>query len=365
MCIYLVLDLILLALFWFHTDKNKDLVNKISCILFFLLVACHNGIFDEMFDYTSYMDFFLGKSTRYGTLYDYELEMPYYYLVKLFRIFPIEPITYIVGIAVVFCLPLFYAMKKGYRATAALSLLILLLLNNTNTFRSFMGAQRQMVGCVCFFLAYFSYEYWSFKWHKYIAILFVIIALLSHSSSYLVFPFILLCYFIPNKLSKRTLYIAIVVSWAIGVFLTNIVTTNMTQLMFLLSDYSELDRSTHYMVDEVFAGQTTYALTALTPMALLMMLCIYLYEEEELNLFGVKCWILSFVLYLSLYAVPLMNRGVLMLFLFGITTGLPQTVIDKKNRKYLLPILLLFIYLANRAYTRPDYLLLPYHFIWE
>lgn len=368
MNIYLFFEIILLFLYTQYRKIGYTKIYWISCCILFFIMSAHNGIFDNMFDYTSYMNLFLGKPSRYGSLdtqFGYELELPYYYLLKFLRIFPIEPATFIIGIAIVFCMPVFLLSRKE-SVNPALTVLLLLVLNNTSIFRSFMGAQRQMVGCVFYILAYFIYEHTELKYKKYFAIGFIALALMSHSSSIIVLPIFFLLYFVHVTPSKKYLYIMVASAWAIGMFLSSFIVEQATSFMYLLSDIDEIDRSTHYLIEEVFADQKTYALTALTPMALLISYFIYCYDDDELEHFSVKCWITAFLFYISLYSIPLMNRGMLLFFLIGMCGGIPKRINeDSRLKKGSFVLMLLFVYLAYRAYNRPGYLLLPYNFIWE
>ena len=79
MCIYLIVDFILLFLFWSKNKENSKLIFILSCFALFFLMSAHNGNFNPILDYTNYMNLFLGKYSMYGDLdvkAGYELEYP-------------------------------------------------------------------------------------------------------------------------------------------------------------------------------------------------------------------------------------------------------------------------------------------------
>ncbi len=365
MCIYLIVDVILLIFCWIYNCHKKGTL-FFSCFIFFCLMVAHNGQFNMMCDYTNYMNLFLGKASIYGninTSSGYDLEMPFYYFLKFLRIFPIIPFIYILAIGIMFCTPLFFLIKKESN-NPPLSLFYLMVLNNASLYLFFFSAHRQMLATVFLLWAYIIYKYARSKYKNIITILFVLLGLFSHSSSYFVIPIALMLYFIKLP-TKKYLYIIVAISLILGLFFRNLIAEHFSNFLILFGDNENVARSTHYLFDDVFGDQKTYEFTALPPMALLIIFFIYHYKKMELQQYTVKCWICAFILYLSLSSIPLINRAVLLFFLLGIVGGIPLSIRKLNVKKQFLVVSLLFLYIAYRAYNRPEYILLPYKFFFE
>lgn len=367
MCIYLLIDLLLLYLFYIYRTKNGSIICNFSCLLLFLLLSCHNGIFDLELDYTNYMNLFLGKSSMYGNIdmkNGFDLEMPFYYLDHLLRIFPREPYVYIISIAVIFCFPLFLVVKRQSN-NPALSILLLLVLNNTMIFTFFFSIHRQMMAVVYFLWAYICYLSEIKRRRKIILIiLFCSLGLLSHSSSYFVLPIALALFFIRMP-SKKYLYGIILFALFAGITSSTYIKEQMTNFMFFLGDSEEIQRSTYYLTSGIYDDQVLHLITSLPPMACLILLFVYCYSEEELQSYSVKCWIAAFVIFLSLSSIPLINRALLLFFLIGLSGAIPKNIEKKSVKNIFFMALVLLVYIAFRSYSQPHYLMLPYNFIWS
>lgn len=365
MCIYLIVDIFFLILYWNYNYHKRGAL-FLSCFILFCLMVSHNGRFNMMCDYTNYMNLFLGKESIYGNIdmtSGYDLEKPFYYFLKFLRTFPVIPFTYIFGIGVMFCAPLFFLIRKESN-NPPLSLFFLMVLNNASIYLFFFSAHRQMLATVFLLWAYVIYKYTRFKYKNIIAVLFVLFGLFSHSSSYFIIPVALLLYYIKLP-SKKYLYTIVAISLILGLFFRTVIAKHFSSFLILFGDNENVARSTHYLLEDVFGDQKTYEFTALPPMAMLIMFFIYHYNKMELQQYTVKCWICAFILYLSLSSIPLINRGVLLLFLLGIVGGIPLSIRNLNVKRQFLAVSLLFLYIAFRAYSRPEYILLPYKFFFE
>lgn len=354
-------------MFYIYRNKDESIIYYFSCALVFLLMACHNGIFDLELDYTNYMNLFLGKPSMYGNIDvkdAFDLEKPFYYFDHFLRIFPREPFVYIISVAVIFCLPLFVIIKRQ-SYNPALSLLLLMVLNNTMIFTFFFSIHRQMMAVVYFLWAYIINESNIKKRLKLVFVtIFCGIGLLSHSSSYFVLPIALVLFFIPAP-SKKVLYFLVIGALGVGIFSATFIKDQMTNLMLMLGDAEEIQRSTYYLATGRYDDNALHLMTSLPPMAALASIFIYFYSKEELQKYSVKCWILAFVLFLSLSSVPLINRAIILFFLIGLAGAIPESIKKKNVKDVFLLSMILFVYIAFRAYSRPEYLMLPYNFIWS
>ena len=367
MCIYLIIDIILYLLFIGSYKKDINYVFVICCMLIFFVMVGHNGIFYGMNDYTPYMNLFLGKNSMYGDLDvkdGYTLELPFYYFNKILRIFPRLSIVYMWGIAITFCVPLFMIIKKE-SVNPAFSFLLLMLVKRTGVFFYFMTIHRQMLATTFFLWAYYIFEHTNIKYKKYYVLILLLLGLFSHSSSYFVLIIVLIVYFIKLPLSKKTLYTIVLSSLCIGLFIQNTIINNLTILFGMLNNNEEVYRSTHYLVSGDFNDAQSNSLFALLPMAFLVCAFIHSYTEEELNKKSVKCWLVAFIIYLNLATLFLIDRALLLFFLIGLAGAIPQYIYQYKIKRIFIFIMPIYLYLAYRAYSNPDYGLLPYNFIWE
>ena len=363
MCIYLIVDFVLLFLFWSKNKENSKLIFILSCFALFFLMSAHNGNFNPILDYTNYMNLFLGKYSIYGDLDvkgGYELEYPFYYFDIILRHISKTPLVYILGTSITFCAPFFYLIKKE-SLNPALSILLLMLVNGTQIYLFFFSAHRQMFETMFLLWAYIVYRYTNIKYKQILVFALLFLGLSSHSSSFFIIPIAIFLFFIKTP-SKKKLYLIICIALILGLFLRTFVSDNVTYILSMFGGIDELERSTHYMLDNVYGDQKTYEFTSLPPHALLICLFVYLYSNEELQTYPVKCWITGFVLFLGLSSVQLINRALLFFFLMGFAGALPNALKRIKVKKMFFMVLIFFIYIAYRRYTDPEYLLLPYNF---
>ena len=349
-----------------YTQHSKKAIFTIGSLLIFFLMISHDGIFNMQLDYTNYMNLFLGKNSMYGNLDvkdGYDLELPFFYFDEFLRLFPREPFTYILAIGITFCLPFFIIVWKESK-NPPLSFFLLLVLNNTSIWLFFFSVHRQMFATTFFLWAFILFRYTNFKKKKYFIAILLILGLLSHSSSYFVVPLAIGVFFIKTP-PKKYLYLGVFISLICGLFAKKIIGEQMIFMLGQLGDVEEISRSTSYMLEGTFDGMESHEFTALPPMALLICLFIHTYSKEDLERYCVKCWILAFILFLSLTSVPLINRAVLYFFLMGIAGGMPVAMNKLRIKQQYFAFMLFFLYIAFRAYSRPEYLLLPYNFIFS
>mgnify|MGYP003191300363 CR=1 FL=1 len=370
--IIIIISFFLFVLFLYSSNRNKKTLSTISFILFALILLLTNGQFQGN-DYPHYLNFYLGESSMFGTLDipgGYELEKPYAYFVEIVRfILPRSSYSYILCYSLMWICPLFLLLKKGSN-NVALSLFLLCTLLGCSQLLFIIAAQRQMIATVSFLWIYYILEFSDFsKWKKRIFfIVLSLIALLAHSSSYFVLPLLLAIYFIRFP-TKKYLYIIIILSFVIGPVVQDYLAPVFYGFMISLGSSDEIARSTEYFINQTYnMGESRYV--GLLPSTLMSLIFLYYYDKEELKTYGSKCFISAVILFNFFNYIPLFNRALNALFIFGVILGIP--LIKRKQqvmgmKLYILIVAVGLMYTTIKRYNdgANSNGLFPYPYIWE
>lgn len=370
--IIIIVSFLLFVLFLFSNSRNIKLISKISFALFASILLLTNGQFQGN-DYPHYLNFYLGDFSMFGTLDvpgGYELEKPYAYFVKLVRfILPRAPYSYILCYALMWLCPLLLLLKKGSN-NVALSLFLLCTLLGCSQLLFIIAAQRQMLATVSFMWIYYILKYSTLsKWGKRISVATLsVIALLSHSSSYFVLPMLIALYYVKFP-SKKILYIFTVISFILGPIIQDYLAPLFYGFMISLGSTDEIARSTGYFINETYdLGGSRYV--GLLPSTMASLIFLYFYDKEDLKRYGVKCFILGVIFFNFFNYIPLLNRGLNAVFIFGVILGLP--LIKQHQQLLRMKLCLLIVALGLMYTTFKRYNegantngLFPYPYIWE
>lgn len=367
MCIYSVVEVILFLLFIYYRNGYKSVkFFYVSAALLLMLTGLHNGMNEGDLDFRDYLNFFIGNWSKYGDLdskWGYDLEPIFAYFVRFLRIFGRYDFIYIIGTSLCFGIPFLILVKK-YSVNPPLSILLLLIIVHTNVFITFFAGHRQMLATTFFELAFLIYFSETFKYKWYLFSAFIVLALFSHSSSYIVFPLVLCIYFLKVS-SKKTIYVLLILSLLSGLLLTSVFDNLFTALMRTVSVFDVLDRTTHYTLENVYENANT-TIVSLGPLTILSLICVYYSSEKEFKSFPFKSFYIGTILKNFFGFLPLINRGLLFLFLISISCAIPKALNTNPKCKFAISfIVLVNLFLAFRAYSKPDYVLLPFHFIFE
>ncbi|MDO5482758.1 MAG: EpsG family protein [Bacteroidaceae bacterium] len=338
----------------------------------FLITGFHNGYGDRYgygYDFPEYMHYFQGKSSIYGYLDHYDLELPYYYFCKLLGFLGKSDFVYIFGCALFFGIPFVLFVKK-YSNNYPVSFFLLFTILNTSIFLTFLAAHRQMIATTMFMWGiYFYYNFkikgvnWKSKLKSSLICCFIIIALLAHSSSYFVLPFIIIVYCI-NIDDIKAQYL-LWGSFFIGLLLVPELQVIFSEFIIKLSVFDVLDRTTHYTTENIYEYNEV-GIFNLLPLTLLVSLAVFYSKKEEIKTFHTKSMIFAAVMRNLFFTIPLINRGLFLFILVGITGFIPPSIKHSKCYKVLFfMLMILFLYLAYRNYTSKSFRLNPFNFIWE
>ena len=376
MCIYLYCEIILFIFALLLNNRNEKQLFVVSVIVLLVLLGLHDGTGDPHgygYDYPEYLSFFKGLPSMYGSVdspHTYELEWPYYYYCKLLRIIGDSDFIYILTTCLVINVP-FVIMVRKYSRNAPLSILWLFVIQATLVHRIVNTAHRQMIAHTFFMIAlllFLSIDkslHWKNNKKTYGAIIgCLIVAILGHSSSYFILPVLIALILLP-QISKRNQIIVVSTSFIVGVFFYEVFLNQFTQLMFLLGDIEEIQRSTHYLVDDVY-DTNKVSLNALLPQTIMTLSVVYFSNKEELNTIFTKCLVWATVLVNIFFSVPLISRSLTTLWIIAIAGCIPIAFKNNRNaRLVMIIVIVLQIFLAYRQYIHPSFRMLPFTFIWE
>lgn len=367
MCIYLVVDLILFFLGYIYSNQYRNHFFYISALIMLIVTGLHNGrCFQPEVDFNRYMLTFFNQDGGYGRIdikNGFNLEPAYAYLVKFLQFFGKQDYTYIMGTAIIFGLP-FLVIVKRFSASPPLSILLLFVILDTSILLIFIAGHRQMLATIFFILAYILYFGYEFRLKKYFVILFLIIPLFAHSSSYLVLPMALGILFIPIT-KKRTILYMLTASLLAGLILTSFFSNIVHSLMFILSSFESLERTTNYTVNDIYE-ENIPTINNLAPITLFTATCVYFSSKDEIRSYPVKSLYIATILKNTLGFLPLINRGLTLFILIGIAGAIPQIINHNKQSKSVIMLIIAgLIFVAFLQYTKQSYMLLPYEFIFE
>lgn len=370
MTIFFLVDIALVVLVLIYRP-NKSKVALLSFFLLYLIYGLHDGHGDQFglgYDFPHYLDFFQGGSYMYGSVDDlanYDLELPYFYFCKFLTLFGRTDFVYIFGTALVYGLPFVYLCWKR-SSNPPLSVLMLFTILNTFTYLFFLAAHRQMVANTLIFLSYIIYMESNVKWKTYISIILLAIAVWAHSSSVLLVPILLVLFLSKFEYSRKTAMCAIGVTLFIGLFMSSMFGSVISNLAQLLNTYEIAERSTTHIINADDLSASASSFLTLIPFSIVSAFMLYYSDDNERNSFFGKCMLLACVLINLLSFVPLINRIITTLVLFGIAGGIPAAIHTNKNcRLAMMGVMMVLMIMAYRQYNSPTFRLLPFNFIWE
>lgn len=369
----MIIILVSIILFFFAlviNKSNRRTLSLVSFALFASILLLTNGQFEKI-DYPHYINFYLGASSMYGSLDvngGYDLEWPYAEFVKIIRaIFPRYAYIYVLCYGLMWLIPMYKLLSKGSNNIPLSLFLICTVLNNSQLL-FIIAAQRQMIATVSIMWAYYFLVYSSFKRKKIIAALLLLLAIFAHSSSYFVIPLLVLLYFIKLP-SKKITYIIVAISFIIGPLVQSYMGPLFSSLIISFGSADEIDRSTHYFIDNVYEfGGARYV--GILPTTLIALLFTYLYDKKMLESYGAKCLLFAVTFYNIFNSVPLLGRSLNALFLLGVILGIPY-IVSRKQRSVFRAVMcvvaagLMYTTVRNYNLGTDTNGVFPYPYVWE
>ena len=352
MLIYLFLFSVYYCLAFVENYRNRDIVFVICSTLFFFYFAFHNGQFGGVADYCNYLDLFLGIPGFYGSLdtpNDYELEKLYYYYCNFLRLFGKKDFIYIWSYAIIIVVPIIALIKK-YSNNYAMSFLFIMIITRMELLLFLMHAHRQMLATFFLLIAFYLYDSVYFKQNiiKVFCIVCLVLAVVGHSSSLFVVSFFCLLLFFEKRLTipRRMLMLLVGLSVPLGFIMESFIKFFMNIFMFSLADISLLERTTSYIVDDIYGGAAILSLRNIL-LTITALIFIWFSNNSNRNSFFLLSFSFATFLYNLFTSIPLVNRSLTVFLLFGCIGAVPA--LTKKNDFILSLLIFANIYICYRC----------------
>lgn len=322
-------------------------------------------------DTIEYCRFFEGKnSSTYGLLkFNDNIEIGFRWICMVLRKVSISRFWFIFSTSLLSLIPFVLIVKK-YSIFPNLSYLYIICSNWCIMVICIETHIRQNIATA--FLMMSVYLFLSGKKQKKTLLMcvgFIIASILTHTSIYLILPFLILLYFIP--LTKTISYCLIVGACIVTLFFTDIFTSLFTNVMILISPYDVFENLTRYMDSEKYglSGQAGL-ISNFIPIAMWALINIYYSNEDELNNIFMKCMVFgtSFTIMGSSFGLSFR-----MMYTFLLLGYCYIPVVYKRNLRAVLinfiPLLMMLYRIWGAVLNPMQYNAeshwLPYQFIFE
>ena len=349
MCIYDIWAIILfIARFIQKKVPHNKIIFPISLIFLLLLMTCRSD--DVGPDMCTYIDSYLGTGKGYSEVQE-EQPIIFIWMNFLKIVLPHTPFVFVFFTTLLYMIPVIWAIKL-YSQDKIGSLLSMMLF--PGIWLLYIVTIRQAVS-QGFILLAIIFIFQKYKNWKIIAIAFAIIALLCHSSSFLVIPLVTLAYFL--KVKRKYMGIAVIIS----LFLTGVISNYVGGLFSsLLGSFSEMERLTSYIGSDYDNAIDRFRVYL--PMSFLCCYVLYLNRKEEKCSFFENSLFIGVIIYNLLGGLDghLIDRFCNFLYLLGAIGALPS-----QKTKYPIISLLFLAYMirAHNGYTFSNFM--TYKWIWE
>lgn len=354
--------------------SNKSEINEntkfhLLCIVLFLFFAFKDGSVGN--DSIAYINFFLNKSSMYGTINNpaFEGDRGFVIFSRLISYISHTEFFFILSYTILALTPVYILFKK-YAVSKVNAVCFSFVLYGI--YSIYLINFRQVLSVSCIIIAYLLYNKIKNKKYKYcLTIFFAFIAASFHSTAFIVIPIMLLLH-IPFHISKRTAYIIILGSYLIFFLSTNIL-SNIMGVVFEFLNLVDLSRMSTYqnnfdnMSSDVIANISWTSVTAYSLLGL-----IFVYSLSSLNIenFFEKSFLFSIVAYNLFAQFGLSIRLFYIFVLFGVC-AIPQLK-GKQMIKWAYILLFVSYIFANYKILAPAVLkghgasdIIPYTFIFE
>lgn len=358
MNIYVVWMVILFSLRFIQDNflKTKK-IWIVAVVILMSLMLLRSGFMRP--DLGGYTNLYLGHISGYA---DVAEDQPFISIwnATLRFLFPISPFVFIFFSTLLYMIPFLIGVKL-YSKDKIASLLCLIILPGTwmvamITLRQALAQGLMLIGLLCFLQ---KTRYW-----KIITPIMAVLALICHSTSFLIIPLIVLAFILP--INRKWMYILIIVS----LFLADVVTMTIGDyFMFLFADVEELKRIVAYGSSSDFGDSFGHFRAHLATM-LFCCVVFWLNRKNEKPTFFEKCLLFGGIMSNLLSGLDghLTDRFCNFFFVLAAIGALP----DHKKDKYHLFTLCLLAYMLKSYNAFYEYYnkmgaegFMVYKFFWE
>lgn len=366
--IYVVLIFLFFLLFVYEY-KSRQKVTYTFWIGTFLFLALFAFRGDNVGGDTSeYCIYFEGKtSTTYGSLkLNDDIEIGFRWICMALQKISLSHFWFLFSTSLISLVPFVLLLKK-YSSFPNLSYLYV-----SCSFTMIVCLEthiRQNIATAFIMMALYLLLNAQNKKNIIISAVLIAAGILTHTSIYLIFPLLLLLYFV--KLTKKASYILVIGSCLVTLFFTDFFSQMFTGLMMLISPYETFSNLTRYMDSDKYGLSGKAGLfVSFLPTALWALINIYYASKDELNNMFMKCLIVGTSVTIMASSFGMSFRMMYALVLLGYCY-IPMAY--KKNTKAMLinliPILMLtyrfIMYTKSTAQINTEAHWLPYMFIFE
>lgn len=372
MNIYIVISIILLFFFLIEQYTYSEKLNRylfyLGAFLVIGLLAFRGDTVGG--DTDDYCDYFTGNGGSYGIFETNDtFEIGFRWLCWILMKISRTEFWFIFSTSLITILPFIYLVNRDCKGSKILPL-CLYMMTPWHVLSVTQTAIRQDISVAFVFITYILLTSNSSKkkWLRYLlSIISLGFAFISHTSSIVALPLLVISYFIP--FTKKSSIIAVVGSFLIVMIARNI----FSSIFDLFTQYMTGLEFAQHMIDTYY-GNMDYALNQevsfnrLGPATLLICLLIWMSEEGDFKNPYLRWLVVGGSLYNIGSTFPMIFRTVYLLLFLGIIF-VPSHFKNKKNviPKVILIMLIAFFIRTFAVYMKPHQAdqMLPYTFIWE
>lgn len=342
--IVLILLLLILAYSEWRQPSKSDKYFKISCTIVFVFIAFRAPVVGaDTWDYYRW-------ATRIRNFYNYDHRDPeilYQLYNEFFRRFCPNGLVFMVCNTLLVFSPIYYLLRHyvKYKTFGVLSFFLFF------NYVTFFVALRQILSlAIILWGAIYVSENKRNKWLVFVIL--GIIAWFMHTTAAIVVPLFLIAYIIPLK--KRIIPIAaIIITATFGIILQSFSVLDAFNF-FLSLNYGAADRISGYLEHDDFITDTF--LTVALRSSVMGIIAFTFIDEEKLNHWFSKIYLLGILIYNLFISVPIMQRMVTanMLFIIIVTPWIFESkkyVKEIKTRKIINIVFVIVILYYVRSFV--------------
>lgn len=380
MCVYFIVDIVMLIFAWISYGKSNRiniLMLTFVCLLWALVFGLRGYSVGN--DTPGYSSFFDGSNMRgvgYGTVNDPSetMEIGFVYFARIVHAFTNSPTVFFLTIATLLFIGIFLYYQRSTENPIWCLLIFFIIGHNFNTL---MVAIRQVVSISLLLIGLFFYMQYRQKegetkfWKRFgeiiIAIAFFFASVLMHRTSVLIFPVLIILYFL--KLNKTISFISICLA-----FILSLVGKNDIGYFFdiLLANIGMIDNDTISLLGTRYESgfdETNASIIRKLAWTIPALLTISNTEKNKIGTLNYNCLVFSVIFFLLMSSSYMVTRLNVTFLLIGMTAFIPHVV--NSNKKLFNIYMLITLYYLWRTYVGFENWpywqdsSLPYKFFWE
>ena len=369
--IYIVCSIFIFLLFclqYRNGCRNKEKFFYLGAFVFFSLFALRSPYVGG--DTLAYCDFYMGHPSMYGYLNQPpEIEYGFHYLCKILSPIFHSEFAFIFISSLISIVPFLLLVKK-YSIYSNLSILYILCSNFLIMVINLETNIRQNIATGYIMMALLLIlEKPIVKRKLYVILLFIVLALLTHNTSFITIPLLLLLYFIP--FNKWGSIIFILASFVIDLFFVDYVTQALFALQSYVMPVDQLSQMASYLDTTRDTGVTGIAGVFMVsfPIVYWSIINVWYADKTELNNIFIKCLVVGTGVCVMCHSFGMSYRMLYCFQLLGYCY-IPKAMQTNKKFFMLNTFALLYllyrsiVFISNVSVDSSSHII-PYTFIFE